>query len=362
MGIYQSILRPPLRALPPELAQAAADIALKQPAIWRALSPLLRIRSQRLTTALCGLKLENPVGLAAGYDKNCEFLPSMAALGFGYVTGGTVTESPRPGNPKPRVLRDVKNESLINALGFPGKGLDFAARRLERARDSMGGTPAVVSVSGITADEIVRCHRRLEPLTDAIEVNISSPNTAGLRVFQEPATLAQLLDRINEGRTKPVFVKLPPYSSPETTDSSGGKAEDRVMSLVRVCVERGVDALTVANTRPVRDSRLAVGMGGLSGRPIFADMLRMVAEVKAEVGDRLAINACGGISSGEDAWQALRTGATTVQLLTSLTYRGPRVAKRINQELLRLMDTGSEGHRSVRTLCGDRSDEMRIPS
>ena len=315
-----------------------ADFVLNQGFIWRALSPTLRVRNDRLRVDLCGLKLENPVGLAAGYDKNCEFLPSMAALGFGYVTGGTVTKSPSAGNPKPRVLRYVREQSLINSLGFPSQGLNSAAQRLEHLEGSFGGAPAVVSVSGTTVDEIVQCHRRLEPLVSAVEINISSPNTAGLRVFQEPPALAGLLERINEGRKKPLFVKLPPYASTDATDSSESQGQDRVLGLVRVCVEQGVDALTVANTRPTSDARLAVGTGGISGKLIYADMLKMVAEVKAEVGDRMAINACGGIFTGEDAWKALQAGATTVQQLTGLVYRGPGIVKRVNQELLKIMD------------------------
>ena len=284
---------------------------------------------------LAGLKLDNPVGLAAGYDKDCEFLPSLASLGFGYVTGGTVTERPRPGNPKPRVLRYVKEQSLINALGFPGMGLEHAVRQLERARESLGPTVAVVSVSGETVDEIVRCHRRLEPLADAIEVNISSPNTAGLRVFHDPGAFADLISRVNDQRTKPLFVKMPPYVAPGTQSTPGVDSRDQVLGLVDVCAGQGVEAVTIANSRPAEDSRLAVGRGGVSGRLVFDDMLRMVAEVKAEVGDRVAINACGGIFSGEDAAMALRAGATTVQVLTSLIYRGPGAVRRLNQELLK---------------------------
>ena len=337
-GIYRLLIKPLLFRLPPETAQMAAELILKQAFIWRAMSPALRVRSRRLRVDLCGLKLGNPVGLAAGYDKSCEFLPSMAALGFGYVTGGTVTESPRPGNPRPRVLRYAKERSLINSLGLPGRGLDFAARRLERLQGSFGGAPAVVSVSGTTVDEVLRCHRRLEPMVSTVEINISSPNTAGLRVFQEPPALGQLLDRINDGRSKPLFVKLPPYASQNASASSVSQGRDRVLELVRVCVERGVGALTVANTRPTDDSRLAVGTGGLSGKLVYPDTLRMVAEIKAEVGDRAAINACGGIFTGEDAWEALQAGATTVQILTGLIYRGPGIVKRVNQELLTIMD------------------------
>ena len=168
-----------------------ADFVLKRGLIWRALAPTLRGDSERMHVNLSGLKLRNPIGLAAGYDKNCEFLTSMAALGFGYVVGGTVTESPHAGNPKPPLIRDVKQQSLMNALGFPNRGLEFAARNLERAQGSFGQTPVMVSVAGVTVDEMVRCHRRVEGLVDAVEINISSPNTAGLRVFQRVARLTR---------------------------------------------------------------------------------------------------------------------------------------------------------------------------
>jgi dihydroorotate dehydrogenase len=346
---YRLLLRPLLFRLPPETAQRTAELALGRERVWRWLAPVLRVSDPRLPVDLCGLKLDNPVGLAAGYDKDCIFLPSMAALGFGYVTGGTVTESPRPGNPRPRVIRYVKERSLINALGFPSHGLEVVARYLERSRYRGVETPTIISVSGVTPGEILRCHERLEPLCDGIEVNISSPNTAGLRVFQEADGLDDLLGQLEGQRNKPLFVKLPPY---EPDDSRAQAAPDReadepqspavltaeqVLALARVCVRRGVDALTVANSRPTRDPRLSTGVGGLSGKMVFPDTLRMVAEVRSEVGAAIAINACGGIFSGEDAWRALQAGATTVQLLTGLIYRGPGIVKRINHELLASM-------------------------
>ena len=346
---YRLLLRPVLFRLPPETAQRAAELALGRQRMWRWLAPALRVSDPRLPVDLCGLKLDNPIGLAAGYDKDCIFLGSMAALGFGYLTGGTVTESPRPGNPKPRVIRHVREQSLINALGFPSRGLEVVARHLERSRYHGIGTPTIISVSGVTPGEVLRCHRRLEPLCDGIEVNISSPNTAGLRVFQEPDGLDDLLGQLDEQRRTRLFVKLPPYgpydSAAQTASRTGANepqppavlAAEQVLALARVCVRRGVDALTVANSRPTLDPRLSTGVGGLSGKMIFADTLRMVAEVRSEIGDALAINACGGIFSGEDAWRALQAGATTVQLLTGLIYRGPGIVRRVNHELLACM-------------------------
>ena len=337
LDVYSRLLRPILFLLPPEAAQKMAEMALRRRVIWRAASRTPELRDSRLSVDLLGLKLKNPVGLAAGFDKNCELLPSLAALGFGYLVGGTVTELPRPGNPKPRMLRLTDEESLVNSLGFPGKGLEYAARRLEVDRPSLGDTRLVVSVSGSDTEEIVRCHRRLEPLADALEVNISSPNTEGLRVFHEPEALKRLIGRVNDGRDKPLSVKLPPY--PSTGD--GGhrdEAVEAVLSLAATCSRAGVDGLTVANTRPVGEPRLATGHGGLSGRAIFGRMLDMVADVRAEVGSGPAINACGGIFNGEDAWRALAAGATTVQLYTGLVYRGPWVVKKMARELLRAME------------------------
>ena len=337
-SVYESFLRPLLFRLPPEVAQKAADLALRQRRAWSAAARLLEFRDGRLFVNLCGITLENPVGLAAGYDKNCELLPSLVALGFGYLTGGTVTEFPRAGNPKPRLLRLTEDHSLINALGFPNKGLEHAARQLEQAQPHLGGTLVAVSVSGSTIDEFVRCHRRLEPLVDAIELNISSPNTESLRAFHEAPTLAELIGHINERRTKPLMVKLPSYPSNTTAEHEQEEARERLLTLVKACLAGGVDAVTVANSRPTVDERLAPGIGGLSGRAIFSQVLRMVVDVRAEAGDGLTINACGGIFSGQDAWEAFQAGATTVQLYTGLVYHGPAIVKAINRELLAIME------------------------
>jgi dihydroorotate dehydrogenase len=222
-------------------------------------------------------------------------------------------------------------------MGFPNVGLESAARRLEPAHRSLRGTPLVVSVSGLAAEEVVRCHRRLEPLADAIEVNISSPNTAGLRLFHEPRVLAELIDRVNEGRSKPLWVKMPPYP-PAGEGPGGGEGRDSVLALARACIDGGVDAITVANSRPTGDARLSTGSGGLSGKAVFPDTVRMVSDIRSEVGDGIAINACGGIFSPEDAWMVLRAGASTVQLYTGLVYRGPGVVRQINRGLLSIME------------------------
>lgn len=316
----------PLTLLPPETAHAAALFALRRRRIWCALAPLLRVDDPRLRTTLAGIPLRNPIGLAAGYDKNAECLPALAALGFGYVTCGTITESPRPGNPKPRLVRHRRDEVLVNSLGFPNKGVDYAARQIKSALPHMGDTPIIASISGDTPDEIARCHRRLEPLVAAVELNISSPNTRGLRTFQQPAALSNLLATLNHDRRKPLFVKLPRYTEPTADDPM--QKED-VLALAHICVEREANALTVANTLPVKDDSLAIGGGGLSGKPLLTSTLAMIADIHAEVGDGIAINASGGIFSGEDARATINSGADTAQIFTTLIYKRPNIVKQI---------------------------------
>ena len=330
---YESLLRPLLFTLPPEKAQKVADSALKAWPLWRALTHVGAVSSPRLRTRVGGLPLDNPIGLAAGYDKNCETLPGLASLGFGYITCGTITLEPRPGNPGVRVLRDSPRHALINSLGFPGQGLRQAAERIASDRRFAGGVPIVASVSGTEIADIVTCHRTLEPLVDAIEINISSPNTANLRVFHDPGVLAELLDALGESRHKPLFVKMPPFP----TRKDAPDRHDLALSLADVCASKGVDALTVSNTQPTRDDRLGVGSGGLSGRPIFGQMLRMVRETRERVGEYTGINASGGIFTAWDAWQALMAGADSVQVLTGFVYRGPGIARDISAGLDRMV-------------------------
>lgn len=350
---YESLLRPLLFTMPPEKAQKVADRALKMWPLWKAAAQVGGFTSPRIETRVGGLPLKNPVGLAAGYDKNCELLPGLAALGFGYVTCGTVTLEPRPGNPGTRLLRDESRHALINALGFPGLGLDAAAERISADRPLVGDTPVVVSVSGADIEDIATCHRTMEPLADAIEVNISSPNTANLRVFHYPDVLGELLDALNESRMRPLFVKLPPFPSHEDDP----KRHDLALSLADVCASKYVDALTVANTQPVQDERLDVGTGGLSGRPIFGQMLRMVHDVKEIVGNNTNINASGGIFTAWDAWQALIAGADSVQVMTGFVYRGPGIARDISVGLDRMAALqGLDSVRSVSSWASEGSE------
>ena len=214
--------------------------------------------------------------------------------------------------------------SLINSLGFPSQGLHKIAQRLRNLEERT--VPLLISIAALDEEGFESCHSVLEPLVDAIELNISSPNTLGLRVFQEPKRLKMLLDRINTTRKKPLFVKLPPY-----VDKEG---EEQVKSLLNACISSGVSGVTAGNTVPKLEHRLAIGSGGLSGHAIFPQMLKILRELRKEAGTSLVINACGGIFTGEDAWQALESGANTVQLYTGMVYQGTGIVKNICADLL----------------------------
>ncbi|MEE8363276.1 MAG: dihydroorotate dehydrogenase (quinone) [Dehalococcoidia bacterium] len=254
MGLYTTLARPLLFRLRPELAQAIGDALLRATPLWRPIRPFLATTDPRLKAQVAGLRLPNPLGAAAGIDKNCRMLPGLLSTGFGFAVGGTVTLTPRPGNVRPRLLRDTGRRALVNAMGFPGDGLDAAEARLRRLGDRAGGV--WVSVSGTDDDDIAECHRRLQPLAAAVEVNVSSPNTAGLRVFHAPARLRRLLDRLVGQKDRPLFVKLPPWASEGDRDA--------VLPMAETAAAAGVDGLVIANTHPVEDGRLAVGRGGLS--------------------------------------------------------------------------------------------------
>ena len=327
-NLYKYILRPILFTLQAETAQKLAENTLQVEPLWKSLEPYLKLEDSALSTKWCGFQLKNPIGLAAGFDKECRLLPSLSHWGFGYLVAGTVTAKAKPGNPRPRMFRNPSNKSLVNALGFPGQGLIEARRELEGARKKIMNTPIVVSVSGTDISDVVNCYQAVEPLADAIEVNISSPNTKGLRLFHKSNSLSKLLYEINQVRNKPLIIKLPPYTTENLNESEG------ILSLIRTCRDNGVDGLTISNTQPVKDDRLSVKEGGLSGRPIYAKMLNLVRDARKEVGPEMAINACGGIFTGYHALQAMEAGATTVQIYTGIVFRGPRIVKHIKEEML----------------------------
>ncbi|HCV27375.1 MAG TPA: dihydroorotate dehydrogenase (quinone) [Dehalococcoidia bacterium] len=329
MGLYSTLARPLLFRFPPETAHGFGDFALRISPLWSVLRPMLSARDQRLETTVASIKFPNPVGVAAGLDKDCRFLSGLLDIGFGFATGGTVTRDARPGNAQPRVVREPGQRALLNALGFPGEGLDAAESRL-RGLSERRRSQIMVSISGTGVADIAECHRRLQPLVTGIEVNVSSPNTVGLRTFHQPENLERLVSALVAQRDRPLFVKLPSWRSDEE--------RDEMMPMAQTSLDAGADGLVVANTHPVVDDRLAVGRGGFSGAPILDDTVRMVADARGEMGNNFGLIACGGVGTADQVWRLMEAGASAVQLYTSFIYEGPGLPGRINRDLVERMD------------------------
>lgn len=328
LNFYKSLFRPILFSIDPEKAQHVAQPLLNNKLITKMAEKIFEYDNRLLNTKIGGISIPNPIGLAAGFDKDCRSIPGLEALGFGYVTVGTVTKDPRYGNPKPRIARLHKKKALVNSLGFPGNGLKAAISKFQALNPSQSSSKRVISISGTDVNDIRDCHKSLEPFVSAVEINISSPNTSGLKIFQEPQNLRNLVETIQESRNKPLFVKLPPFDAVEQ-----GKSQEQIFNLAEECVKSAVDAVTISNTWPVKDTSLAIGQGGLSGAPLFENTIAMVKTISKEFGANLDINACGGIATGQQAYQALLAGASSVQLYTSLIYEGPSLIKTMKKDL-----------------------------
>jgi len=312
MSLYRSLARPILFALPPEAAHRVARGLLGLPLPWERLGgadhhPCLEV-------SLAGIRLANPIGLAAGFDKTGRHLDALGRLGFGYVVAGTFTRRPRRGAPKPRIVRYRSRGALANSMGLPNPGAEEAAGTLRRIRRT---GPRVASIADEDVSDVLETHALLEPLADAVELNASCPNVAWGRDRDNEAHLGELLRELGTRRTKPLFVKLPPFR----TDVE----REVVLALARIVRDGGANALTCSNSLPVIEPRLASGAGGLSGRELLTATLENVRAVRAATDGGLPINACGGVAGAGDALACLEAGATTVQLYTGLVYRGPRI-------------------------------------
>jgi dihydroorotate dehydrogenase len=316
MGLYRAVARPLFFALPPEAAHRLAQSILSLPLPWERIGGAPE--DPALRTSLAGIELSNPVGLAAGFDKSCRHLDALGRLGFGYVIGGTITRDPRSGNAKPRIARYPRRGSMTNAMGLPNPGAEAAARNLSRSPRS---GPRLASIADQDPADVIATHALLEPHVDGVELNASCPNVSWGRDRDNEAHLALLLRELGARRTTPLLVKLPPFRSEVEREV--------VLALVRIAQDGGADGLTCSNTRSVADRRLSTGAGGLSGRELFLDTVRIVAEVRRATAGSLPINACGGIFTPADAKACLQAGATTVQVYMGLIYRGPRVVRDI---------------------------------
>jgi dihydroorotate dehydrogenase len=287
---------------------------------------------RRLAIRIAGLDFPNPVGLAAGFDKDAEVHGQMLGFGFGFVEIGTVTPRPQAGNDRPRLFRLAEDRAVINRMGFNNGGFEAARARLSGRRRGIVGVN--IGANKDSADRIADYAsgvREMAPTADYLTVNISSPNTPGLRGLQDAGALAELLAAVGEARSgsTPIFLKVAP-------DLDAGEVD----GIARASIDFGMDALIVANTtvsRPELRSKLRDEAGGLSGAPLKALALRRLRDFRAATGGAIPLIAAGGIENGVDAYARIRAGASLVQLYTALVYRGPGVARAIAGELRSLL-------------------------
>lgn len=325
MGWYQAVGRKAFFALPPEAAHRVANVLLGLPLPWPRLGGAAQ--DPALATTLAGIPLRNPIGLAAGFDKTCRHLDALGALGFGYVVGGTITRAPRTGNPKPRIARSPAQRSMTNAMGLPNPGAEAAAPDLAAAAG--GPAPRFVSLADEAVPDALEALELLAPAADGVELNASCPNVSWGRDRDQEAHLRELVEAMAARTDRPVLVKLPPFATVVEREV--------VLAQARIAQEAGARGITCANTRAVRDARLARGEGGLSGRALWPGTLEEVAAVREATGGELPVNACGGVFTAEDVLDCLEAGAATVQIYTALIYEGPGIVGDLTRGLAPLV-------------------------
>jgi len=338
IGLFDRLARPLLHALDPEDAHGLAIKLLKFVPL-----PLASRDDKRLATRVFGLNFPNPVGLAAGFDKNAEVPDALLRVGFGFVEVGTITPLPQAGNPRPRLFRLDADRGVINRLGFNSQGADAVLKRLA-ARANAGGIVGVnVGANKDTPDRIADYVRLIEcfaPFASYVTVNISSPNTPGLRDMQQAAVLDDLLARVVDARERvapnagpvPVLLKIAP-------DLSLGDLDD----VVGIARSRRVDGMIVGNTtvtRPasLRETKKANEAGGLSGRPPLALANRMLAETYVRVEGVFPLIGAGGIDSGASALAKIQAGASLIQVYSGLVFRGLGLVAEIKHAFLAALE------------------------
>lgn len=282
-----------------------------------------------------GIDFPNPLGMAAGFDKNGEVPDALLALGFGFAEVGSITPLPQAGNPRPRLFRLEADRAVINRMGFNNQGAEAAVTRLARRKGRAGVVGINIGANKDSLDRIAdyaTMARLMAPLASYLAVNVSSPNTPGLRALQDEGALAALLDAVLEARGRhgpPVFLKVAPDLEPADIDA-----------IARIAIDRRLGALIVSNTtitRPPLRSAHAGEAGGLSGEPLRELAQSRLRDFRMATGGTLPLIGVGGIASAEDAWARIRAGASLVQLYSAMTFEGPGIAHRIVRGLERLM-------------------------
>lgn len=364
IGFFERLSRPFLHRLDPEDAHGLALRALQLAPEWASL-PGAGKDDPRLQVRAFGLNFPNPVGVAAGFDKNAQVPDALLRLGFGFVETGSVTPRPQGGNPRPRIFRLSADHAVINRLGFNNEGAAMVLKRLA-ARVAKGGIIGInIGANRDSTDrgaDYVKLVEAFAPVVSYITVNVSSPNTPGLRNLQEAKSLNELLARVIDAREKvrahagptPILLKIAP-------DLTLADLDD----LVGVARERAVDGMIVGNTtlsRPpsLQEREKSMEQGGLSGRPLFPLSTRMLAETYVRLEGAMPVIGVGGIDSGEAAVAKLRAGAALVQLYSGLIFQGLSLLTQIKRSLIAALD--EDGHEKLGDLVGiDAADITAQP-
>ena len=336
--MYRALIRPILFLFDAERIHHFVFFILKLPGVWLFLKFLFQTKDQQLQRNLFGLTFPNPVGLAAGFDKDAKLVDELSCLGFGFVEIGTLTPNPQGGNEKPRLFRLSVDQALINRMGFNNEGVQAAAERLKKRKSSVvvGGNIGKnkTTPNERALDDYAYCFETLYPYVDYFVVNVSSPNTPGLRELQEKEPLRKLLSHIKalsqaKGKPKPVLLKIAPDLTVE-----------QLNDVVVILKETGTDGVIATNTtlsrEGLRTSSIEVdkiGAGGLSGRPLAHRSNEVIKYLRKEMGASYPIIGVGGIMSVQDALDKLNAGADLIQIYTGFIYEGPSFVKRINQAI-----------------------------
>jgi dihydroorotate dehydrogenase (fumarate)/dihydroorotate dehydrogenase len=327
MSVYERLLRPALFRLPADTTNSLAHAALRFGAPWRMFGALaqLDVADQILETRFAGVTLKSPIGLAAGFDKDCELIPALSALGFGFLTVGSIMPLPRPGHVYPRLVRYPDKESLADSMGLPSRGLGYSVERLrdlERPR-----VPVFANIGGFSADEITDGLFAVEPYVAGVEISLMCPNIGrAAETFDDVALLRRIVERI-KGRMKPAVVRVP-------NDTA---RSERLKDLIECAIEGGLDGLKIAGGRPVEEPGLGAKRGTLHGAMVSETALDNLRRAAAIARGRIPIKANGGARTGRDVLAMLQAGAVCVDLYSAFIYQGWSVARRINLELAALL-------------------------
>lgn len=345
-----ALARPAIFALDPETGHKLAIKALKS--VRNGAHRPGNTSDSKLAVEVAGLKFPNPVGVAAGFDKDAEVPDALLSLGFGFTEVGSITPRPQAGNPRPRLFRLNEDQAVINRMGFNNAGADAALSRLE-ARKARGGIVGInIGANKDSEDRIAdyaQMARVMTPYASYLAVNVSSPNTPGLRALQDEGALSALIDGVLAARAEasgdhlpPIFLKVAPDLEPADIDA-----------ISRIAIDKQLGALIISNTTISREgltSRHAGEAGGLSGQPLRALALERLRDFRKATGGEIALIGVGGIATAEHAWERIKAGASLIQLYSAMVYHGPTLGEEIANGLAQIMER--EGVSSIAEAVG----------